>query len=333
MLKIALPFSAVISLMSSFVFGQYAPPAGQVGSTAIHKDSNIIVGWADRVEAFNPGPQDISNVGSPAASYGSANEALGYAEGNSADVVSLGDGGSITLGFPFPLMNGPGPDFAVFENSFTDDFLEFAHVEVSSDGVNFIRIPSHSLVQTSTQTGGFGNTNTTEIHNLAGKYRQGFGTPFDLEDLADSSGIDLDSVLFVRIVDVVGSIDPEYGTYDNYGNLINDPFPTGFESGGFDLDAVGMINVNGVFQVSVPEDELKISVYPNPTQHQITIKFEQAKMLDLTITDVSGKTVYSISINESITLELRNLGLDDGIYFIQLSDGNYRRIEKIILTR
>jgi hypothetical protein len=46
----------------------------------------------------------------------------------------------------------------------------------------------------------------------------------------------------VRIIDVVGSIDPAFGTRDSLGNLINEPFPTPFSSSGFDLDAVGVIH-------------------------------------------------------------------------------------------
>ena len=39
------------------------------------------------------------------------------------------------------------------------------------------------------------------------------------------------NVTEVRITDVVGSIDPWYGTRDSLGNLINDPFKTPFASG------------------------------------------------------------------------------------------------------
>ena len=79
------------------------------------------------------------------------------------------------------------------------------------------------------------------INNLAGKYRAGYGTPFDLAELADSTGIDIDSIVFVRIVDVVGSIDPEFGSYDAYGHLVNDPFPTTSYSSGFDLSGVAVL--------------------------------------------------------------------------------------------
>jgi hypothetical protein len=44
----------------------------------------------------------------------------------------------------------------------------------------------------------------------------------------------------VRIVDVVGSL--TLGSVDSLGNVVNDPYPTAFASGGFDLDAVGVLH-------------------------------------------------------------------------------------------
>lgn len=298
---------------------QYGTPAGTSGSTAIHKDSSVIVGWANRVESFNPGSQDLSNGPLPLSSFGQPENSLGTAEGNSADVVSLGDGGSITVGFVFPLMDGPGPDFAIFENSFSDDFLEFAHVEVSTDGITFVRFPSHSLVPTDLQTPGFGSTSTGLIHNLAGKYRQGYGTPFDLSDLADSSGINLDSINFVRIVDVVGSIDPAFGTMDSQGNLINDPFPTPFESSGFDLDAIGVIHVNGVYQIGLKEEDHQLNVYPNPATEIIHINGDYDVSARLEILDLTGRVLYSGS-PESGTIYLSELGLLNGLYLFVMHD-------------
>jgi hypothetical protein len=56
------------------------------------------------------------------------------------DVVSLGSGGRICLAFDdVAIVDGPGPDFIVFENAFviagtTDVFAELGEVSVSDDG-------------------------------------------------------------------------------------------------------------------------------------------------------------------------------------------------------
>jgi len=166
--------------------------------------------------------------------------ALGPAEGTSFDIVSLGRAGSITLTFDFPIMNGIGWDFAIFENSFSDQYLELAFVAVSSNGIDFVGFDAISL--TLNPVPGFGNIDPTDIDGLAGKYRQGFGTPFDLEDLANKSDVlsgdvDLMQITHIRITDIVGD-----GTsMDSRGKPIYDPYPT-FGSAGFDLDAIGVSN-------------------------------------------------------------------------------------------
>ena len=140
--------------------------------------------------------------------------------------------------FDPPLSNGSGWDFAIFENSFSDTFLELAYVEVSSDGVHFIRFDNDSL--TVDPVGGFGATDPTNIDGFGGKYRQGFGTPFDLADLSTKDDVldglvKLNEIGYVRIIDIIGD-----GTFfDTSGDVIWDPYPTA-QSAGFDLDAVGV---------------------------------------------------------------------------------------------
>ena len=241
---------AVLCAAGSSARADFDPQIGQPGSLGIAKSSSNFVAWASTVADFQRGPQDVTNPSSPLANVGVKENALGGDSGMS--IVSLGDGGSITLGFEQAIGNGAGADFAVFENGFLLGgaglaFLELAFVDVSSDGVNFFRFDAVSLTQTATQVGSFGSLNATKLNNLAGKYIGGYGTGFDLAELAGRSPLlDVNDVKFVRITDVVGSINPLYGTRDSLGNLINDPFKTAFGSSGFDLDAVGVIHSRSV---------------------------------------------------------------------------------------
>ena len=249
---------ALLSLVSS-AQGPYPPAAGQTGSTAIAMDSSIIRSWATGAEVVRGYIQindtGVYNLGSNKASYGRHFDAAGAAEGNATGVLSLGDGGMATLTFDRLIVNGPGPDFAVFENSFGDTFLELAFVEVSSDGVHYSRFPSVSLTPADVQKGAWDELDPTMIHNLAGKYRQGFGTPFDLSDLEYDPMVDLYAIRFVRIIDAVGCIDPDFATFDSEGHIVNEPFPTPFNSGGFDLDGVAVINANVLNEVAGFEDQ------------------------------------------------------------------------------
>jgi hypothetical protein len=68
--------------------------------------------------------------------------------------------------------------------------------------------------------------------------------------MAGLAGLDINNVTHVRLVDVVGSLSG-HQSKDVAGKTINDPYPTNFASGGFDLDAIGVIHQNaGAFRVT-----------------------------------------------------------------------------------
>jgi hypothetical protein len=216
---------------STATAGPYAPAAGEPGSTAVSMDDPAFTDWASGWVDYVPGDGLASTWMNP-------QEAIGPAEGTSFDIVSLGRGGEITMTFDPPIKNGLEWDFAIFENSFSDTFLELAYVEVSSDGDHFVRFDNDSL--TTGPVGGFGAIDPTDIEGFAGKYRQGFGTPFDLSSLATKDEVltglvKLNEISYVKIIDIIGD-----GTYfDTSGDSIWDPYPTA-QSSGFDLDAVGV---------------------------------------------------------------------------------------------
>ncbi len=221
-------FSAVYEVREA-----YPPAAGLPGSTAVAMDAESIAGFATGVAEVNYGAEVDPEWRTP-------EKALGPPAGTSTDIVCLGRGGDITLTFDPPIADGPGDDFAVFENSFSDTFLELAFVEVSSDGIHFIRFDSVSL--TAEPVGPYGSLDPTKTGGLAGTYRQGFGTPFDLASLRNrpevhSGVVDLAAVTHVRIVDIVG----DGNTLDSYGRPIWDPYPT-TGAAGFDLDAIAVLD-------------------------------------------------------------------------------------------
>jgi hypothetical protein len=236
----------------------------------------IFRGWATNVVSYNPAP----GVGSQ---WCNPNKALGPATGNNLDIVSLGDlegqqintslpSGQITLSFDEPIRDGNGYDFVVFENGIISNwdtasgsitglmFAELGYVEVSSNGVDFVRFPAVSL--TSEPVGPYGTIEISNVYNLAGKHPNAnglcTGTPFDLSEIADDPAVmlglvDVNNINYVRIVDIPGSgdfyddagahIDPEtWPIWDYYTNNhpIYDAWVT-WDSGGFDLEAIGVL--------------------------------------------------------------------------------------------
>lgn len=142
----------------------------------------------------------------------------------SLDVVTLGNGGSITLGFePSWIVDRAGPDFVVFENAFYIDgdednpFAELASVEVSEDGEHFESFPCTATEAPYGSCAGwhpvFANPDVNTIDPtdpaVAG------GDAFDLADLGVAQA------RYVRITDRVDL--------------------TGM-NGLFDLDAVAIVN-------------------------------------------------------------------------------------------
>lgn len=287
----------LFTLVPGLIIGQgsFEPSAGIAGTSAIHKDSSIISNWAIGCIS-NRGPQDIAVTNSPLVSVGDDYMATGVSGANG--VISLGDGGEAILTFQYPIMNGTGWDFAVFENGFSDDFLELAFVEVSSDGINFFRFPATSEIQTSSQTDAFGSTNATEINNLAGKYKAQYGTPFDLEELNGIVGLNINHITHVKIIDVIGTINETYATYDQYGTIINDPYPTDFNSGGFDLDAVGVINQDNSLST---ERHLSsnLSVFPSISSDRIKITSTSDINQKFWIFTTDGRLIYESDITEN----------------------------------
>lgn len=258
-------------LLSALAFcGPFAPIADKTGSTAVSMNDEKLIAWATGWTDLTYGDRVTSTFKTP-------DNALGQATGNTYDIVSLGAGGSITLTFAEPIRNNTGWDFTVFENGFNDSFLELAFVEVSSNGSDFIRFDNWSLTETAVSE--FGTIDTTNIHGLAGKYRIGYGTPFDLSDLALNNSVingtvDLSTITHVRIIDISGD-----GSLDDSGsNPIYDPYPTN-NSAGFDLEAVGVRYQNTGSSNTAPEapspetpldNEVDVSLAPTLTLNSIS---------------------------------------------------------------
>ena len=305
----------LLAMVPVALWAQFAPAQDQPGTTAMHADSSAFVAWATDC-TVERGPMRIDKPENGLASYGADSLALGM-PGGTYDVVSLGDGGTATLTFESPIYNGEGPDFAVFENGFANAVnpdtwaLELGFVEVSSDGVNFFRFPAVTYVQTETQLGNAGSIVPAQLHNFASKYGAFYGTPFDLDEVEDNELLDKNRITHIRIVDVVGNIDPEYATKDSEGHIVNDPWPTAFASSGFDLDAVGVIYDLAHYSVEDNEADA-IALYPNPVKDRLMVKAENLQSVE--IYNLVGQQVM-VSTSDIVDMGV----LNQGIYFARIN--------------
>lgn len=183
--------------------------------------------YARSVESFSPGE---------AAGFGEAglpDVVLGPPRGKgeragSLDVLSLGAGGEIVLGFgERAIVDGDGADFVVFENPFWPSgdqalvYAELGEVSVSEDGESWQTFACDTAGDGAGRFPGCAGFTPTlkydplELDPLEPELSGG-----DAFDLAD---VGLARALYVKVRDL--------GTLEAAGN-----------SGGFDLDAVGIVH-------------------------------------------------------------------------------------------
>ena len=307
--------SCLIFCLAYELQGQYDPAAGEAGSLAISAQDARIVAWAERA-SVERGWQHWENRALGRASSGTTASVLGPANGQT---LSLGDGGSVVLEFSAPLYNGSGPDFVVFENAFNDFFLELAFVEVSSDGLNYHRFEAAYAGDTLNQIGGFGQTRAEYYHNLAGKYRSGFGVGFDLEELRHRPNLDIDNITHIRIIDVVGClICFDADNRDAQARPINDPYPTPFPTAGFDLDAVGAIHLRGLSSVEAgfrPSLALGPRFWPNPVLVSGSLQSSDWLATQVPLHDVSGRLLAYVVFDAWGRASLPD-GIAKGFYYL-----------------
>lgn len=213
------------------------------------------------------GPYQLHGVTSDVANYwatyvvGSSNQnpqdnILGEVDGSWA--IGSPGGGWITVGFDQAITNGPGSDFAVWENGFNVGgtgriYAELGYVDVSTDGDNWVEFPVAYLEVES----GVPNIDSTYVYNLAGNYEAHYipvdnreGTPFNLDDILSTDAVlaglvDPNEINYIRLRDIIGGGEGgdnwDQATYFGYDqdHLICDGIAYG---GGADWDAIGVMN-------------------------------------------------------------------------------------------
>jgi hypothetical protein len=321
----------LMSALASFSgHAQFAPQAGLPGSTAMYKDSSVFIDWAS-ICMIQRGWLNITDTTLGRTTAGDSTNAFGKADGN---IVSLGDAGEAIFFFENPIINGPGFDFAIFENGFLSPFdsnlayLELAQVEVSNDGFTFFTFPPICDNDTTIQIGGTGDyMDAQHIHNLAGKYIANYGTPFELSELSTQFGLDINDIHYIKVKDIIGSLDENSCVRDANSHMINDPYPTPFPTGGFDLDAIGIIHQKfptGFSTVTLDNTNL---FYPNPTNGILHCKNWKA-IDEIALYSLEGKVL--IRQSNPTTDEFNLTSLPKGQYVLSLVFKNGQQHHQLI---
>lgn len=123
-----------------------------------------------------------------------------------------------------------------------------------------------------------------------------------------------------------GMFSSAYG-FGGYQILANGTLISGLSGGSFTTSDVKKFGVNTNLSIGEFANDL-VKFYPNPSNGQITVSLpEPAKV---SISDLSGKVVYSTLMNEGETnVNLSNFS--SGIYMINFAGDNFTKTDKIIL--
>jgi hypothetical protein len=114
---------------------------------------------------------------------------------------------------------------------------------------------------------------------------------------------------------VVGSIHRNFCSYDTQQNIINDPYPTDFISGGFDIDALGIIHQLYPTSTLNEGKENIVSIYPNPCQNQLYIQSSE-KIKRGTVVSLEGKVIWKSKEIDQNNIDVSSL--KEGIYLLKL---------------
>lgn len=267
-------------------------------------DLEIIPGdcYASEMVAYVQGVRDNGNALNPDRT--DSDKALGEPERTDEMVfVTLGYGGSITLGFDGPVLNLEGDDLEIVETSFGNQgcgvYPEYADVYVSLDGEEFF----------------FARTVCKS-------------DPFvEIDDAGDFA--------FINYVKIVNN-DEQSTTFDAYDldgvvaihNCDDDENETATTA---DEDAIL------AHSYDLPVD---LDLFPNPSAGVTNVVFRSSEngRATLEIVDLGGRVVESIfnqEVNEGQEYRLNFDGsrLPNGIYIAKLITGNQLTVKKLMINR
>jgi len=221
-------------------------------------------------------------------------------------IAGIGLGGEITLSFDRAIVDGPGPDFTVFENAFfymlgsvERVYAEPAEVSVSSDGIVFVSFPFDSLT-----LDGCAGTRPTEGDRNPGDPLVSGGNSFDL------AVMQVDSIRYVRLRDVTSII------LGNSTHPFRDPTLSGF-----DLDAVVAIHsapaLPGVVTIDRSRGSSVVVV-----NDRITIDGVGAGLIELRLYSIDGREQWRDSFESGLhTIPLSSIVAGHGCYILTTTAG------------
>jgi hypothetical protein len=90
--------------------------------------------------------------------------------------------------------------------------------------------------------------------------------------------------------------------------------------------------INPTTGIKVIEKNNAVSIFPNPASSRFTIALGNHKKAEVTITDITGKIIYSTTATTS-QLEISTKDFEEGIYIVQIKTEEFVETKKVIIAR
>ena len=180
-------------------------------------------------------------------------------------------------------------------------------------------------------------------------YRKNTGSGWSAWSFVNKTSSNLDTFYFQIPGSVLGTTVQYYfaaqdialpnalaATLPSGGNGINPPGSTA-PSSGFQY-VVGTTSISGIGS-DIPKEFKLFNNYPNPFNPSTEIKYDipKASQVSLKVYDINGRLVKEL-VNQmqtagSYTARFEAAGLSSGIYFYQLTAGNFKAQNKMMLLK
>jgi hypothetical protein len=105
------------------------------------------------------------------------------------------------------------------------------------------------------------------------------------------------------------------------------------EDFGYDVTYQLRANYGSLLSTAVPENATApFEIYPNPSADQVTVSFAQNAEREIEILDATGRSV-SMQHNSNAIISLDLSGVEDGIYFIRVTENNKTSVRRISILK
>jgi hypothetical protein len=104
-------------------------------------------------------------------------------------------------------------------------------------------------------------------------------------------------------------IDRKILSIDSYGNDVV-----------YAVGDSGYVIVNNSSQLSLAENELKVTVYPNPSLDVLHLNVEESGLSQMRVTDLTGREVATYSFEGKIDIQVSDW--NSGLYMLHIQTGH-----------